>query len=274
MKIEIILRTHDQSNIHKDRERYCDMPKKELILGCLSSLINSANVLANNHEVNFKILDDHSSPELIQSIHWQFEKSWWPYELYSLIGSGHQYSGLKQFEFAKNSKADLVYIVEDDYLHHPWALLEMVESHELFVNKTGREVVIYPFDMPDDYVPPWMEPCFVVHGSRRHWRTGTWTTFTMMSRPKMFNDHWPVFEKLGSQYDGENVHEGNTICEIWKNHVLRFSPIQSLAMHMQFDTQKDPYIDWKKWWEEYTNIIPMENYVTEDTYKSKEILQA
>jgi hypothetical protein len=253
MKIEIILRTHDQSNIHKDRERYCNIPKRDLILGCLQSLINSSN-LVQNHEINFKILDDHSSSELIQGIYNLFDTCLWPYELYNLKESGHQHSGLKQFEFGKNSEADLVYLVEDDYLHCPSALTEMIEAHELFTAKSGQEVVIYPFDMPDDYVPPWMAPCFVVHGTKRHWRSGTWTTFTMMLKPQFIENHWPVFEKLGGEYDGENVHEGNTICELWKNNALRFSPIQSLALHMQFDTQKDPYIDWEKWWSEYAVI--------------------
>lgn len=253
MKLEIILRTHDQSNIHTDRERYCNLSKKELILGCLTSLVNSAN-LVENYEINFKILDDHSSSELIQGIYNIFDKSKCPYELYHLKESGFHYSGLKQFEFGKNSEADLVYMVEDDYLHCPSALTEMLDCYNLFVEKTGQEIAIYPFDMPDDYVPPWMVPSYVVHGSKRHWRTGHWTTFTMMVRPQLIEKHWEIFELLGSQYNGASVNEGNTICEIWKNHALRFSPIQSLALHMQFDTQVDPYIDWETWWKEYTEL--------------------
>jgi hypothetical protein len=79
-----------------------------------------------------------------------------------------------------------------------------------------------------------------------------------MLRPQVLIDHWPVFEKLATEYNPdystpeEHTHEGNTICQIWKNHALRFSPIQSLALHMQFDTQIDPYIDWTTWWGEYT----------------------
>lgn len=253
MKLEIILRTHDQSNIHTDRERYFGGTKKDLIVGCLTSLINTAN-LVEKHTINFKILDDHSSPELIQEIYNLFELSKWPYELYNLTKSGHHYSGLKQFEFGRDSEADLVYLVEDDYLHCNTALNEMLDSYEIFVAKSGQEIVIYPFDMPDDYVPPWMAPSFIVHGSNRHWRTGIWTTFTMMLRPKVLIDHWPVFEKLATEYDPVGVNEGNTICEIWKNHTLRFSPIQSLALHMQFDTQMDPYIDWNQWWNDYTTI--------------------
>lgn len=257
MRLEIILRTHDQSNVHTDRQRYCDMDKKTLILGCLSSLINSANQV-QNCDINFKVLDDHSSSEFIQELYNCFEHSKWPYELYNLTQSGYNHSALKQFEFCRDSEADLVYSVEDDYLHCTSALTEMLDSYQLFKDKSGQEIVIYPFDMPDDYVPPHMAPSFVVHGSHRHWKTGIWTTNTFLLRPQVLIDHWPVFERLATQYNpdysipGEHVHEGNTICNIWKNHALRFSPIQSLALHMQFDTQMDPYIDWTKWWQDYT----------------------
>ena len=43
MKLHIVIRTHDGKNIHGDKPRYINVPKKELIIGCLSSIINSAN---------------------------------------------------------------------------------------------------------------------------------------------------------------------------------------------------------------------------------------
>lgn len=263
MKLEIILRTHDQSNVHNDRQRYCGFDKKTLILGCVTSLINSAN-LVKNREIHFKILDDHSSVELINGLHECFSHSKWSYELHNLTESGFNYSALKQFESCRDSDADLVYSVEDDYLHYPSALTEMLDNYELFLSHLlDREIVIYPFDMPDDYAPPNMLPCYVVHGTARHWKTGIWTTNTFMLRPQVLKDHWPVFEKLATKYSpvveyGQQdvVHEGSTICDIWKNHAMRFSPISSLALHMQFDTQMDPYIDWRTWWNLYTK--PME----------------
>lgn len=254
MNIEIVLRTHDKRNIHTDRERYCGMSKSQLIEGCVSSLINSAEQLVG-HQIKFTILDDHSSIETIVALEELFGKSKWPYELLHLAESGHHYSGLKQFEKCRDSDADLVYSVEDDYLHCPTALQEMLDSYQIFKEKSGgAEIVLYPFDMPDDYVPPYMQPSFIVHGSERHWRSGIWTTFTMMARPELFRIHWETFEKLATQYEPCGVNEGNTICEIWKNHALRFSPIPSLALHMQFDTQIDPFIDWKYWWEKYSTI--------------------
>lgn len=67
MKLHIIIRTHDGKNIHGDKPRYINVSKKDLIIGCLSSLINSAN-LVKNHSIHFTILDDHSTEELINSL--------------------------------------------------------------------------------------------------------------------------------------------------------------------------------------------------------------
>jgi hypothetical protein len=257
MNLEIILRTHDQSNAHKDRERYCGLDKTTLVTKCVGSLVNAANQV-KDHVINFKILDDHSSKELIDNLHSIMAKSNWGYELFHMEEPGYNYSALKQFEYARDSYADVIYSVEDDYLHCPSALVEMLENYTLFKAKTGKDIVLWPFDFPDDYNPAPSQPAFIVYGTQRHWRTGFWTTNTFMVSPELLVDHWPVFEKLAREYNSDysrpppHVHEGNTICQIWQNYAIRFSPIPSLALHMQFDQQRDPYIDWQKWLDEYT----------------------
>jgi hypothetical protein len=121
--------------------------------------------------------------------------------------------------------------------------------------------VIYPFDAPEEYNPP-EEKDFIVHGSHRHWRTGRYTTNVMLTVPKLFRHHWPLFEMLAKNYDGNYLRkmkeneirytEENTIWNIWRyGQATRFSPIPSLALHMQFDKQIDPFIDWHAWWEKY-----------------------
>jgi hypothetical protein len=258
MNLEIIVRTHDQSNVHTFSERYCGADKKTLILKCLTSLINSTNRV-QGHGIRFKILDDHSSEGFIEELHKLFGHSIWEYELYRMKEKGFNYSAVKQFEYCKDSEADLIYSVEDDYLHSPDAIQDMIDNFTLFTEKSGLDVCIFPFDMPDNYVPPWMEYCMVVHGTKEHWRTTAWTTNTFMTKPKVLIENWPVFYKLASEYNPDysdpnvkHVDEGNTICDIWRKKVLTFSPIKSLALHMQFEQQKDPYIDWQYWWENYT----------------------
>lgn len=259
MNLDIVLRTHDQSNAHTYASRFVPFDKRTLMTGCLASLINTANRVTN-HTITFTIFDDHSSVEWIQQCVELMAQSRWPYELIPLKERGYNHSAFKQFERCRDSSADLVYSVEDDYLHHPSALPEMIENWELFTRLSGREICLFPFDFPDDYRPQPDGPCMVVYGTHRHWRTGFWTTQTIFLRPQVFRQYWPTFEKLALGYNadysipGEHNHEGNTIGYIWKHHVLRMSPIPSLALHMQFERQKDPYIDWEQWWRDYTTI--------------------
>lgn len=256
MKLDIVLRTHDRSNAHTYEPRFVPFDKRTLIEGCLASLINSANRVID-HEITFTIFDDHSSDEFVKNCHALMTHSRWPYTFTSLTEKGYNHSAFKQFERCRNSTADLVYSVEDDYLHYPTAIQEMIDNWQLFTSLSGREVCLFPFDFPDDYRPQPSGLCFVVYGTHRHWRSGLWTTQTMFLRPNVFCQYWPTFEKLALEYNadwsvpGEHVHEGNTIGQIWKDSVLRMSPIPSLALHMQFERQKDPYINWLQWWTDF-----------------------
>jgi hypothetical protein len=46
-----------------------------------------------------------------------------------------------------------------------------------------------------------------------------------------------------------NVHEGTMVNKIWREDVTLFTPIPSVALHVQYEAQKDPYLDWKELWE-------------------------
>jgi hypothetical protein len=258
MSIEVILRTCDHSNVHKDwRVRYCNMSKKQLIIGCVNSLINSCKEIDN---LKFTFFDDHSSQETIDKIISKLEKNKFDYEFIRLQENGYNHSSLKQWERCRDSKSDLVYSIEDDYLHSPSAIREMIESYYLFCDRLNKdEIVLTPFDEPSEYNPP-ERMDFVVHGSNRHWRTGIYTSQVLFCKPKVFQKNWDIFELLATKYNGnyleprtEHYEESNTIWKLWtEGPYTRFNPIPSLALHMQFDEQKDPFIDWKQWWKEYT----------------------
>ena len=263
MKLEIILRIHDEQNIHGDKPRYIDVPKKDLILGCLSSLINSANVVTNA-EISFIVLNDHCTNDCISKVHKIFNHSKHPYQLIDLEVPGFRHSGLKQFEYCKNSTADLVYSVEDDYLHCTEAIQEMLFTYEYLKSyyHLQKELCLFPFDNPEDYVHHQLYPGKVFRTPIRHWKEGIWTTFTMMTTPKVFKKHWKTFEKLALQYKpvaiGDDidklVDEGNTIGNIWRNKVIRVNPIPSLALHVQFEKQRDPHINHLEWWNKYSKL--------------------
>lgn len=263
MKLHIVIRTHDGKNIHGDKPRYIDVPKKDLIIGCLSSLINSCN-LVKGHSIHFTILDDHSSSATIQELKYIFKYSQHSWELIHLKEKGFNHSGYIQFLTCRNSDADLVYSVEDDYLHCENAILEMLETYQYLKSyyHLEKELCIYPFDNKEDYEYMRTVPGRVFRTPQRHWKEGIWTTFTMMTTPQVFQEHWETFEKLALEYRTWNgidhidelIHEGNTISDIWEKYVIRVNPIPSLALHIQFQAQRDPHLNHHWWWDKYSKL--------------------
>jgi glycosyltransferase involved in cell wall biosynthesis len=258
--LDIILRTCDVANVHSDwRVRYHEIEKSHLVVGCLNSLAKSIDSVSNVN-ISLTVLDDHSSEETLIKIE-NILKKLNNTRLIRLDDKGYNNSAYQQWLMCRDSAADLVYSVEDDYLHCPTAIQEMVDSFYLFCDRLKRnDVVLYPFDEPSEYNPP-SRTDFIVHGSARHWRTGIFTTNVMMTRPQLFRDNWELFKTLALKYNGdylnprtEHYEESNTIWKIWQNNqAIRFNPIPSLALHMQFEQQKDPFIDWQTWWKECTN---------------------
>lgn len=261
LELHVILRTCDRANVHNDwRVRYCDMEKIDLVKGCFNSLV-AAILHCTWFHVKLTVLDDSSSLALVEFL--KEKGSLLPnFELVQLETQGYQNSGHEVFLRAKNSSSDLVYCVEDDYLHAPSSLQEMVDSYFLFKQKLNNDqIVLYPFDAPECYDPP-TPPCWLVHGTARHWRSGIYTTFVMLTVPSLIEQNWGLFETLSLNYSGMYLRKGkenefrytedNTIWNIWRNGpAIRFNPIPSLALHMQFDAQMDPFLDWKQWWQNY-----------------------
>jgi len=254
MKLDIILRTHDNVDIHAyhNKPRYTNTPKIDIIERCVRSLIKSANKL--KIDVNILCLDDHSSDACLDRLHNVFKLSEHFIAINHLEEKGHNYSGVKQFERAKNSYADLVYCIEDDYLHTESALTEMVDDYTIFKKLTNNEVVLHPFNDPDNFKHRFIEPCRIIHGSQRYWRTNTHTTYTFLTNPTVIRNNWSIFYTLAKHYltpfgESMKIHENTTINNVWRDQVTLFTPIPSIALHMQYIEQMDKYIDWKSWWD-------------------------
>lgn len=256
MKLEISLRTCDTAAVHPYFTRYCGQPKSEVVKHCVNSLINSCN-LVQGHQVRLTVFDDHSTDDTVAHIKSRLAACNFPTRFISLEQSGYNHSNHQQFLLCRDSDADIAYSVEDDYLHVPTAIQEMIDSYAMFAARLGKDIVLSPFDPPIDYNPP-REKYYVAHGSQRHWRTASTTTATLLTTPHIFKSYWNLFESLALKYNstpvpGEpQVSEHNTICLLYQSgKAILLNPIPSLALHMQNEDHVDPYIDWQHWWDVY-----------------------
>ena len=253
MRLEIHLQTHSDLSVHGG-QRYVGASKSEIMLRCAQSLITSINQAEG--DIILRVFDDHSSPETISILQRILATCRHPVEFVALEATGYNASCLASFSRARDVARDLIYFVEDDYLHTPLAVREMIEAHALFKDRLeGREVALHPYDDPKNY---WSaifshEDCRVVYGTKRHWRTNTHTTNTCWIEAETLERNWDLFEQLAlyssTPYGLEHhIFEDSTINKIWREQVSLFTPIPSLALHLQYEEHKDPFLDWRQWW--------------------------
>jgi glycosyltransferase involved in cell wall biosynthesis len=251
MSIEIIVKTCDGESIHgKNVDRYCGATKPELIYKCLCSVIQSANNFKDNCLLT--VIDDGSSSATIKMIQDLLSFSDHESRLIQRKKNDYNQATLEFFSLAKASQKEFVYCVEDDYLHHPYAINELYQFAKLANAKVGKQIILHPFDDPDNYREKYIKPAYIVTGKKCHWRTNNYTTCTFFTKPQVIIDNWHHFENFALYYGVyPTVNEDSTLNLVWaSNDNQLFTPLPSLALHMQFEVNRDTVTDWKSLWDQ------------------------
>ena len=253
-KVSIILRTHSGADVHPGR-RALAVSKPELIAGCLKSLVCSiAQVDRIRFAIRLSVIDDHSEVSCVNEIRQILDRAPFQTEFLPLVDTGVGAALKASFELARDNPSDLIYFVEDDYLHAPSALAEMLEAQDFFSQKLGgTEVAIFPVDYPSNYDPRIIRPSYLVLGPKRHWHTDFSTTGTFFISKKAYLANIEHCMRLTQYKIDPLIDEGNTINRIWTDGGVRlFSPVPTLAIHMQDEESMPRYIDWREWWNQYS----------------------
>lgn len=253
-----VLQTHSQSENqgYLGKKRYCGAEKPEIIRRCLTSLVRSINA-AQDHlpwfSFELKVLDDHSDTTTIGEIQTILNQAKFPTGLSSLSSRGIMPSILACYQYGKDFGKDLVYFAQDDYLFFENAIEEMLVFDTKMSQKLQSPLSIYPFNDPYRYYDHNSHEFMrMVQGNDRHWRTNNHTASCFMTHASIIQKEWDLFHAMGIS----EVHpemEAKTINRLWTERgYFLFTPIPSLALHMQYDTEKDPYIDWLSLWETFS----------------------
>jgi len=262
----ILFRTNTNIEIwDQNRKRLFEFPKAEYALRSLYSLIKSIKYLLNKHsniEVKLKIIDDKSNEENLSKIKELVSKSNLNIEIINHDNKEHNdvikkqtsnetfanlSSLLKCFEMGKKDGKDLVFFVEDDYLHFETALEEMISSYERISSQTKRELFICPSDYPFFYMNN--EKTSLLIGSKRHWRTINKTLCTLLTSHRFIDKYWSNF--YNNCLDRHDPFE-KYLNEMYQKEIC-ISPVKSLSVHFANINSSyglSPYINYKSLWEE------------------------
>jgi len=242
----IVLNTCTKVNMLHGSGRYINVPKHELVNVCVSSLVNSINQVTG-HDIELVVIDDHSTPEAIQDLANILSNCKHPQELLMMSGTGINQACSIALDIIEDRSKDLWYHVEDDYLHFPEAIQDMIDTVDQLEANTGHMIAINPHDDVWRYTREIYESILLL-GPYRHYRTVKHTTFTCLASKAIYQKYSNHFRDLAVSTPKKD--ENQTINLVWnKPDVMLFSPIPSLAQHIMTEDGKDPYIDIEELWD-------------------------
>ncbi len=263
--ILIIIRMNTEIEIwDQNKKRLFEKPKIEYSARSIKSLIKSVNFCKTkypNLKIKTLIIDDNSNGENLNQIKGIVENE--DFEIISLDlkkfeakikkqNSNETYSNLasllQSFEIGKDRGDDLIFFVEDDYLHFEPMLEEMVASYERISSQIGRDIFMCPSDYPYLYMTN--EKTNILIGNKRHWRTVNKTLCTFMTSKNLLDKYWDNFKK--TCLDRHDPFE-KYLNEIYEKEIC-VSPIKSLSLHLTNVNSSyglSPFIDFKKLWDQY-----------------------
>ena len=263
--ILIIIRMNTEIEIwDQNKKRLFEKPKIEYSVRSIKSLIKSVNFCKtkySNLKIKTLIIDDNSNNENLNQIKRIIENE--DFEIISLDhkkfetkikkqNSKETYSNLasllQSFEIGKDRGDDLIFFVEDDYLHFEPMLEEMVASYERISSQIGRDIFMCPSDYPYLYMTN--EKTNILIGNKRHWRTVNKTLCTFVTSKNLLDKYWDNFKKTCQ--DRHDPFE-KYLNEIYEKEIC-VSPIKSLSLHLTNVNSSyglSPFIDFKKLWDQY-----------------------
>jgi hypothetical protein len=264
--ILVLFRTNSNIEIwDQNKKRLFELPKIEYTLRSLKSLLKSINFCKekySNIKIKLIIIDDNTNESNLNKIKNLISKNNLDI-IFKKVDHGkykkiikeqkneQTYSNLASllscYESAKENTDDLVFFVEDDYLHFEPMMEEMIASYERISSQTNKDIFMCPVDYPYLYMDN--EKTNVLIGNKRHWRTVSETLCTFMTSKKFLEKYWNNFYK--TCLDRHDPFE-KYINEIYKSEIC-VSPLKSLSVHFTNVNSSyglSPFIDYKKLWTE------------------------
>ena len=260
----IIFRTNTKIEIwDQNKKRLFEKPKIEYSLRSLNSLIRSINYCKSKYpKINVKtlIVDDNSNLDNLDKIKKITQNN--NFEIISLNRDdykdrikvqkneetiGNLSSLFKCYELGKEHGEDLIFFVEDDYLHFEPMLEEMLASYERISSQLNKDIFMCPADYPYLYMNN--EKTNILIGNKRHWRTVNKTLCTFLTSKDLLNKYWNNFIKTCE--DRHDPFE-KYLNEIYQKEIC-VSPLKSLSLHVTNINSSyglAPFIDYKKLWDE------------------------
>ena len=265
--LDIIIKTCTSVNlVTQNKKRIFEKEKSEYTFRTIKSLINSLKFgeeFLKNIYIKIYIIDHNSKNEdlenirdIIQKIDIEFEIINLNLENFNKIRTLNKNNSviennmtatmasiLTSFNIAKEKSDDLIYFVEDDYIHKKESIIEMISAYEKISSEMNRDIFLCPVDYP--YLYKKFDNTNILIGSKYHWRTVNESLLTFLTSKNLIKKYW---KDLILMAEIEHSPFESPLHKIYEKE-LCLSPIPSLAMHCTNVNSVfglSPNINWNK----------------------------
>ena len=262
--------TKENKQLSVGKKRIFECEKKEYTKRCLNSICKSMEFAQSEFpNINFllKIIDDNSDKNTLDELTKTVNK----YKINNSIENldidkfrdkqnfknnermlAHNAHIYQSKELAKNLDYDLIYFVEDDYLHLKNSITEMLFSYEKFSTIYKQDVILCPTDYPYLYQQDFKSNILI--GKEKYWRTIDQTLCSYLISKDILINYWEKYIEMAT-----NNHDPyEKPLHLIYNERICLSPIQSLSIHLaNLNTVYglSPLVDWKDIWEKSKVIL-------------------
>jgi hypothetical protein len=269
--LDIVIKTCTSINlVTQNKKRIFEKDKSEYTFRSINSIINSLKFNESDFKkvkIKIYIIDHNSKKEDLEKIENNLKKGNIEFEIQKLdLKKFSQIKTLNKdnpdieknmkstmasirasFDLAKRKSSDLVYFVEDDYIHKKESIFEMVSAYEKISSEQNKELFICPADYP--YLYKKLDNSQILIGNKYHWRTVNESLLTFLTSKSLIEKYW---DDLVLMSENEHAPFETPLHNIYNKEIC-ISPIPSLTMHCTNINSVfglSPNIDWVKLWDE------------------------
>lgn len=245
-------------NSWQSSDRYAGT-KPEIVRKCITSFFKSVVYAAKQHPETHHIImlhDDHSTKDTVDYINRCADKFLEPNMgfIFSPLKETGVVESIKQCykTLEESDKDDLVYQVQDDYLYTETAIFEMIDVFMQLRNDVQTDAIVASFHDHRYWKTIYrykVTPRMIFPAAYQNWMQIYDIPCTFLTSKQQFSRHWDLYYKFFDLIGKPELEAGSLNKMFIERGVLGVQPFNSVALHMQDDYWKDPYIDWKQRWD-------------------------
>ena len=243
---------------NQNLQRYCSNDRTLISKKCVKSFFEAVKFVSkSNSDVKqtIKIFNDKSSKNLLDFIDKLILENTTEnilVELETISESGVMNSVRACYNWLKDNGKDLVYQVQDDFLFYEDSIYQMIDVFMQVYSDTNQSSIISGYNDPYYWTTSYRykpTPRMVIPGSKQYWLQNYNLSCSFMTSYTQFNMNWDLLEYFCSlDPKGKNLENVSLNKILVDRNQLGLIPFTSICLHMQSETEKDPYLNWESLW--------------------------